>query len=260
MVKATANLVPHGGSGWHVPRRSGGMAVSLPSRVTPSFGPSADAPTSPPTSKHRSSAHSLFEAVRHEGEAELARPLKSLWWSGVAAGLAMATSLLGEAIVERSLPAHASYAASLSAVGYSLGFLIVVLGHLQLFTENTITTLLPVLRRRTWSCVASMLRLWSVVFLANLVGAGLAGWTLSSGTVGPSLLATMEHIAERATAADFGTNFLRAIPAGFMVAAIVWLTRLEKPTRFWVIVVLTWAIAAGGFSHVIVGSVEVFLL
>jgi formate/nitrite transporter FocA (FNT family) len=46
----------------------------------------------------------IYEVVRREGEEEMCRPLTSLWWSGVAAGLSISFSLLTEAILKVHLP------------------------------------------------------------------------------------------------------------------------------------------------------------
>jgi formate/nitrite transporter FocA (FNT family) len=122
--------------------------------------------------RHGTAAH-LFETVRDAAEVELLRPTTSLWWSGIAAGLAMSTSVVARALLTLHLPATLGSEA-ISAFGYCFGFIIVVLGRMQLFTENTITTVLPTLRRRDLRTLGLTARLWSLVFVANLVGACLA--------------------------------------------------------------------------------------
>jgi formate/nitrite transporter FocA (FNT family) len=52
----------------------------------------------------------------------------------------------------------------------------------------------------------------------------------------------------------------RGIPAGFLIAAIVWMLPSSKGFEVWIIILFTWLIAAGGFTHVIVGSNEIFLM
>jgi len=206
-----------------------------------------------------SAAQSLFVAVREEGEKELARPLWSLWWSGIAAGIAMGTSVVGRGVLDLHLP-DAPWRDLLSAFGYSFGFVIVVMGHMQLFTENTITTVLPTLERRDLECLSRTAQLWTIVFLANVVGAaGVAGLTVA-GIVDQDLLDAMLHIAREGTAHAGMAAFLRGIPAGFLIAAVVWLTRLADSQQLAIIVLLTWLIAVGGFVHVVAGTVEVFLL
>src|SRR5690348_7492421 len=90
------------------------------------------------------SAPIVYEIVRKEGDEEMERPATSLWWSGVAAGLSISFSLLAQSILELYLP-DAPWRSLISSFGYAVGFLMVVLGRQQLFTENTITAVLPVM-------------------------------------------------------------------------------------------------------------------
>src|SRR5690349_3079991 len=83
----------------------------------------------------------IYEIVRRMGEEEMERPVTSLWWSGVAAGLSISFSLLAQAILQAHLP-DTSWRPLLTSLGYPVGFLIVVLARQQLFTENTITPVL----------------------------------------------------------------------------------------------------------------------
>ncbi|HET7412170.1 MAG TPA: formate/nitrite transporter family protein, partial [Pararhizobium sp.] len=85
----------------------------------------------------------IYEIVRREGEEELLRPSLSLCVAGVAAGFAMGFSVLAEALLHASLP-QAPWSALITRLGYSFGFLIVIMARLQLFTENTITAVLPI--------------------------------------------------------------------------------------------------------------------
>ncbi len=89
-------------------------------------------------------AHVVYETIRREGEEELARPAAALAWSGLAAGLSMGFSFVAEALIQNRLPER-PWARLVSSLGYSVGFLIVVLGRQQLFTENTLTVILPFL-------------------------------------------------------------------------------------------------------------------
>ena len=114
-------------------------------------------------------AHVVHEVVRGEGEHELERTAVSLLWSGLAAGLSMGFSFLVEAELQAALP-HAPWTHLVAAFGYTVGFVIVVLGRQQLFTESTITAVLPVLTRRTLPMLGKLLRLWGLVLVANVVG------------------------------------------------------------------------------------------
>src|SRR5579875_844348 len=100
----------------------------------------------------RPSAIVVHETVREEGERELRRSPFALAMSALAAGLSMGFSLIAQGLLYTYIPAPA-WRPLLENLGYSLGFLIVVLGRQQLFTENTITVILPLLAhpdRRTF--------------------------------------------------------------------------------------------------------------
>ena len=86
----------------------------------------------------------IYQVVRHEGETEMARPVTSLWWSGVAAGLSITFSVFVRAVLQHYLP-ETGWRPLVTGSGYTVGFLLVVLARQQLFTENTITAVLPVM-------------------------------------------------------------------------------------------------------------------
>ena len=208
----------------------------------------------------RLSAVTVFETIRLEGDEELNRPVVSLWWSGVAAGLALSTSVLAEAILYRALAGSPAREA-VAALGYALGFVIVILSRLQLFTENTLSVVLPVLAKPSGDNLWRSARLWAVVFVANLVGTFATAFiSLKLGTTSPENTAAMLEVSRKVLEQTGLTGLIHAIPAGFFIAAIVWMLPSSKGFEIFTITAFAWLIAAGGFSHVVVGSAEVFLL
>ena len=202
----------------------------------------------------------VYEIIRTEGEEELRRPLDSLWWSGVAAGLGISFSVVAEGILHSHLP-DAPWRPLVENFGYCFGFLIVVLGRLQLFTENTITAVLPLAKARTARNFWLTGRLWGVVFVANMAGTML--FALSAVFVGlftADQLAGLFEIAHHLMAKSPMEMLWHAVPAGFLVAAMVWMMPSAKGSEFWVILAVTYLIAIGDFAHVIAGSAEAFLL
>lgn len=203
---------------------------------------------------------SVYNRIAAEGLEELARPNQSIIWSSIAAGLAISFSVIMEASLRAKLP-DTDYRHLIESFGYTSGFLIVILCRLQLFTENTITPVLPVLKRRDKETVLSMLRLWGICFLGNMVGAFLVALALrnipmlSSDTYA-AITSISEHVAEL----GFWESLAKGIPAGFLIAALVWMLPSSKGFEFWVILVMTYLIALGDFTHVIAGSVELFYL
>ncbi|EPX79884.1 formate/nitrite transporter family protein [Litoreibacter arenae] len=202
----------------------------------------------------------IFEVVRQEGEEELSRPILSLMWSGVAAGIMISLSVLGEAIFRTHLPdTEARFL--LENLGYSLGFMVVILGGMQLFTENTITTVLPLMSRPGTRMLWRVARLWGVVLAANVAGAFvIATFYAHTPALPANLMPALMELSHHATGMPPAESFFRAIPAGVIIAALVWMMPNSEGFGFWVILVFTWLIAAGDFTHVIAGSVEMALL
>ncbi|WP_298429640.1 formate/nitrite transporter family protein [uncultured Jannaschia sp.] len=199
----------------------------------------------------------LFEVIRRDGEEELTRPLRSLVYSGLAAGMMISMSVLGEAVFRTYLPADASWSYLVENLGYSLGFLVVILGRMQLFTENTITTVLPVIARPTRRIFMAMLRLWALVLVANVVGAfAVSALYAHTPALPTELYPAFDSLSAHATGFAPSEAFFRAIPAGVIVAALVWMLPQRSGGAFAIIMVFTWLIAAGDFTHVVAGSVE----
>ena len=202
----------------------------------------------------------IYEVIRREGEEELARTERSLIWSGIAAGMLISLSVLGEAVLRTHLPDTPSRYL-LENFGYSLGFLAVIMGRMQLFTENTITTVLPVMHKRTWQSFVSMMRLWVIVLAANVIGAFAAALLFVYTPAVPSeLMPAIQSLSEHATGMGAYPGFWRAIPAGVIVALIVWMLPQADAAAFFLILIFTWLIAAGDFTHIVAGSVEMAVL
>jgi formate/nitrite transporter FocA (FNT family) len=206
------------------------------------------------------SAKVVHEVIRLQGDEELDRPVVSLLFSGFAAGVAISASILAEAFLHMALPKE-SWAPLISSLGYSVGFVIVIMGNLQLFTENTITAVLPLATHPTVRNVGRLLRLWAVVFAANMAGtlfvAALIAWRVVVS--GPQLDAAIA-VSSSILAHDPLRTMLLGMPAGFLVASIAWILPNARGSEFWVIVMITYVIALGGFSHVVAGSGEAWLL
>jgi formate/nitrite transporter FocA (FNT family) len=208
----------------------------------------------------RLAAVTVFQTIRGEGEEELSRPAMSLWWSGIAAGLALSTSVLAEAVLYRALAGNPAREA-IAALGYALGFVLVILARLQLFTENTLTVVLPLMAKPSSSLLWRSARLWGIVLVANLVGTFATAFiALNLGTTSPENTAAMLDVARKVLEQAGWAGFFHAVPAGFYIAAIVWMLPSSKGFEIFTVMLFAWLIAAGAFSHVVVGSAEVFLL
>src|SRR5699024_11980626 len=109
----------------------------------------------------RLSPRLLYEIIRQDGIEELTRPTKALIFSGITAGLVVTFSFVFKAIFTAYLPKE-SWSPLVTNMGYTVGFLLVILGRMQLFTENTITTVVPLFNPLTWRKVTAVARLWSI--------------------------------------------------------------------------------------------------
>jgi formate/nitrite transporter FocA (FNT family) len=200
----------------------------------------------------------VYKAILREGEEELGRASAALFWSGLAAGLSMGFSMIAEGLLAARLP-DAPWRPLVSKLGYSVGFLIVVLGRQQLFTENTLTPVLPLLKRKDGKTAANVLRLWAVVLAANLLGAlAVALAVAHTEAFTPHARAAFAEMGRKALEPGFGTLLVRGVFAGWLIALMVWLLPFAEAARVWVIVVITYAVGLGEFSHVVAGSVETF--
>ena len=206
------------------------------------------------------SAAVIHEAIRKDGDEELQRPMSALAWSGLAAGMSMGFSFLAEGLFRSHLP-DAPWRPLVVNLGYPVGFLIVVIGRQQLFTENTLTAIIPLLARRNFSTLVSVMRLWAVVLAANIVGAHLFAWALAVTPVANAETQTaLTDLARMAADVTSGTAILRGSPAGWLIAMVVWMRAAENTGRTLIIIILTYIVGLAGLTHIIAGSVEVLFL
>ncbi len=202
----------------------------------------------------------VHEAVTREGEEELKRTSRALAWSGLAAGLSMGFSFIAEGLLRSHLP-DAPWRPLLSKLGYSAGFVLVILGRQQLFTENTLTPMLPLFHNKDLATLRNVARLWFVVLAANIVGALAIASALGATNAFPAdVRQAFAQIGGESISPGFWLIVLRGIFAGWLIAMLVWMLPFAETARFFVIVATTWVIGLGGFSHVIAGAVEVLFM
>ncbi len=205
-------------------------------------------------------ARIVHEVIRQQGIEELERPAASLLWSGVAAGVVIWLSLIAQAVLMLRLP-DSPWKPVIAAFGYSVGFVVVILGRLQLFTESTIVAVLPLASNLRWVNLWRTLRLWALVFAANMAGTLAVAILLPhSGLVSGDQLGAMIDVSRHLKEMSPGQAFARGVPAGFILATIAWLMPNARGQEIWVVTLLTYIISLASFSHVIAGSAEAWLL
>jgi formate/nitrite transporter FocA (FNT family) len=206
------------------------------------------------------SARAVHGALLREGREELERTWSALAWSGLAAGISMGLSLIAQGALRAHLP-DTAWRPLIVKLGYPVGFVAVTLGRQQLYTETTLTAMLPVLHERTGGMVMKALRLWVVVLAANLIGGWLFAWASTwSWSFDPGLRDAFRAIGLEDLRPDALTAFVRGMFGGWLIALMVWLMPSAHHARLWVIVLLTWLLGVTGLTHVIAGSIDVFHL
>jgi len=207
-------------------------------------------------SQSRPNAALIHETIRAEGESELERTAAALLLSGLAAGLSMGFSLVVQGELHANLP-DGPARVLLSPLGYTIGFLIVVLGRQQLFTENTLTPILQLLHNRDLSTLGRVVRLWVLVLSANIVGTWLFAIAVAHTEVfGPDVRHAFAEVSRPTVEASFGSTFVRGIFAGWLIALMVWLLPASNGSRPLIIIIITYVVGLSGFAHIIAGSVE----
>lgn len=201
-------------------------------------------------------AGEILEAVIEDGREELGRASAGLAFSGLAAGLNISFSAVALAVVG----SMTGGIGLLAMLAYPVGFVIVILGRAQLFTENTVTPVAVILSKR--SNVLNMLRFWAVVFVANIVGTAIFAAAVVYGHLlqpGASelLLGEVSH----KLGYGFWTVVIKGIFGGWLVALVAWLVAASKETisQIFFVYVLVFLIPAAGLTHCVAGSAEVLI-
>jgi len=198
----------------------------------------------------------VHEVVREEGETAMQRTFSALMWSALAAGMSMGFSFLVQAVIESALP-PTPWRHLLTSFGYTIGFVFVILGRQQLFTESTLTAVLPVLTHRKLKTVGKTLRLWAIVLFFNLVGTTIFAAMLQfRGVFSADVAASLANVARAPFSAGFGVTLVRAVFAGWLIALMVWLLPSARSARLLTILLVTYTVGVSRLSHVIASSVE----
>ncbi len=226
-------------------------------------------PTLPPTALdaqknlERPSAQDIYEQVAHNARQELGRSSVSLAIAGLAGGIFMGLSAMGNAIAIALLTpagfAPTSSALFIAKMFYPLGFIVVILGRSQLFTENTLYPIALVLAEKShfWNTM----RLWAVVLPFNVLGA-LAFASLASLTqaLSPSVVQALTQLGLEAANQPVATIFWSAVMGGWIIATMAWLVSGSHSITGSVMIIwmLAFVVGLGNFAHCIAASGEVF--
>ncbi|EMA55406.1 MULTISPECIES: formate/nitrite transporter family protein [Halococcus] len=201
----------------------------------------------------RFSSEEIFQRVLATADEEVATGTRELFFSGLAAGFAIVITFVGHAAVSAYFPESTL----LGSLLYPIGFIYIILGRYQLYTENTLPPVALVLARL--ASLPMMVRVWVVVLLGNVLGAALGVFVLANSHV----LST----AAMQAGADFTRTgletawwdvFFKALFAGWLVAGVVWLGHAvqDSVTRLFLIYIVFYTIAAAELYHVVTTAAD----
>jgi formate/nitrite transporter FocA (FNT family) len=207
----------------------------------------------------RPSAEEIYKQVAKNARQELKRSSVALGISGFGGGIFMGLSALGTAVALAFL-GHANGDQMISRMFYPLGFIVVILGRAQLFTENTLYPVALVLaeKREFWNT----LRLWAVVLPSNVLGAfAFAALVSLTPALNPHFVAELSGLGSAAIANSGETIFWSGVMGGWIIALAAWLVSGSHSITGSVMIIwmLTFIVGLGNFAHCIATSGEIFV-
>lgn len=205
----------------------------------------------------RRSAPQILEQVSKNGREELARSTHALAFSGVAGGLTMGLTGLSVAIARATL-GDSPNTELVSHLFYPMGFIAVIIGRAQLFTENTLYPVILVLEEHRH--LLNMLRLWGVVFASNVVGAFcFAMLAVRAPSLRPEYVQELVKLGTGALASSTDHIFWSGVIGGWLIALVAWMVSASHWTIGQIVIIwmVTYVVGLGHFAHCIATSGEI---
>lgn len=205
----------------------------------------------------RPTAYEIHERVMKDGTDELARPNQALAISGLFAGFTLGATPLAVAVVATLLGGDDS-AMLVASLFYPVGFVAVIIGRAQLFTENTLYPVVASLDDP--KRVPATARLWATVLAANTVGAFVfAVAAVKTGALSPDVVSEMAKMGEEAVSGSFAPNFWSAVLGGWLLATVAWLVEATATAVGQVLVIwaLTFVVGVATLDHTVSTAITV---
>ncbi len=215
------------------------------------------APAAGAVVRDRFETDEVFQRILAAADEEIDTGVRELFFSGLAAGFAITITYLLYASLTASTDAHPI----LSAILYPLGFVYIILGGYQLYTENTLPPVALVLERL--ASLPALLRIWAIVLVGNFAGGTLGALVLATtGVFDPAAATAATEIATKGVETPFWDLFFKASFAGLIVAGVVWVDFASRDTisRLLLVYVAFLAIPFGNLFHVVVSFTELMYL
>lgn len=205
----------------------------------------------------RLTAPQIFEAATENARSELDRSWRSLAFSGLAGGITLGLTGIGVASV-RAILGEGSWQDLISYLLYPSGFIAVIIGRSQLFTENTLYPVVLVLDER--GHLLNTLRLWAVVFVCNILGAVcFAALAIRTQALRPEISHALVRLGQNSAPGSFSHLFWSGVVGGWLIALVAWMVTASHWTIGQVVMIwlLTFILGVGQFAHCVVSSCEI---
>ncbi|MBI3805219.1 MAG: formate/nitrite transporter family protein [Nitrospirae bacterium] len=203
----------------------------------------------------RFSWEEIQQRLLASADEEISAGVRELFFSGFTAGFAIVLTFVGHAVGRAQFPGNRFLAALL----YPIGFLYIILGRYQFFTENTLSPVMLVMTRL--ASLPLLLRLWGVVLIANVAGAALGAFILAhTHVLSPDAIEAGARFAQRGLETGWWDAFFKAVFAGWLVAGVVWLNVAARDTisRLVIVYGVFYLIAVADLFHVITTASDIF--
>ncbi|WP_254544177.1 formate/nitrite transporter family protein [Halomarina pelagica] len=215
------------------------------------------APAAGAAVRDRFSTDEIFQRVVASADDEVSSTTRELFFSGLAAGFAITLTFLLHAVLTAAVPDDRTNL--LPSLLYPVGFIYIIMGRYQLYTENTLPPVALTLTRIL--SVPSLLRVWGVVLVANFTGAALGAFVLAhTGVMTPETATVAAEFASKAVETPWWDLFFKAVFAGWLVAGLVWLLHASRDTITRLVLVFTifLSIPVADLYHVVVSACDAF--
>ncbi len=215
------------------------------------------APATGAVVQDRFTVDEIFHRIVAAADEEITTGTRELFFSALAAGFAITLTFL----LYASMTSTSDGNSIIGALLYPLGFIYIILGNYQLYTENTLPPVALVLERL--ASIPALLTVWTIVLIGNVTGGALGALVLAqTGVFTDDVMMTAIGIAESGVARDWWTLFFKGAFAGLIVAGVVWLDYASQDmiSRFMQVYIAFLAIPLGNLHHGVVSATEAAFL
>lgn len=208
--------------------------------------------------RDRFSTDEIFQRVVATADEEVGASTSRLYLSGLAAGFAITLTFFFYASMTAATEGLPGF---LAALLYPVGFVYIVIGRYQLYTENTLTPVTLALTRVT--SIPSVLRVWGAVLAGNLTGGAVGAFVLANtGVFSPAAATAAVGIGVKGIETAWWDLVIKGMFAGWLVAGMVWLEHAVRDSisRVVLVYLVIFTIPATGLNHIVVSFTDTVYL